>query len=118
MTVTLRPCMPKLELPSFLPDFIFSLNVKLVHQTLNKVTLVAVGNKLNYNFPAHSYFTRTSNIPLIKKPKAKTLNYGLNSIGFQSVHNWNELLLYFRQDLTTLSEYCLCKEISNYFKNW
>ena len=58
---------------TFLPDFIFSLNVKLVHQALNKVTPVAVENTLNHNFRTHHYFTRTRNIPLIEKPKAKHL---------------------------------------------
>ena len=99
----------------FLPHFIFKCNILLVHQTLNGLTPLGVTSTLNFSYITHRYQTRAHEIRLLERQKAKTLNFGLNSIKYQSILNWNQLLLHARQDLTPLSNYKINKMISEFF---
>ena len=61
---------------------VFRSNIKLVHETLNNVSPQALQDTLAFKTISHphQYQTRSSNLKLLERPKAKTLNYGLNSL--------------------------------------
>ena len=51
----------------------FKCNIKLVHQTINKISPLALQESLNFKVLSHAYQTRNMNLKLLERPKAKTL---------------------------------------------
>ena len=76
-----KPLFIETKIP-FFTEFIFKLNVMLVHQTLNKITPITIQNILRFTPLTHQYPTRNRSLQLLLKPKAKTLSFGLNSISY------------------------------------
>ena len=101
----------------YLPEFIFACNIKLVHQTLNKLTPTSIQNTLEYKTLTHYYSTRNRDLKILERPKAKTLNYGLKSIQYQSLLNWKQLLLRTKTELTSLSLFLLHRKTREYLQN-
>ena len=92
--------------------------VQYPHQTLTNLSPEAVTNILNFKTLSHNYRTRNSDLKLLERPKAKTLTYSLKSIKYQSLLNWNQLLLHTKIDLQPLSAYMIKKKISELLQNW
>lgn len=100
----------------YLPEFIFACNIKLVYQTLKRLTPTSLQNCLNYREITHYYSTRNRELKILERPKANTLNYGLKSIKYQSLLNWNQLLLHTKLELTTLSPFILRRKTKEYLQ--
>ena len=96
---------------------VFKCNVKLVHQTINKISPKVLQESFDFKVLSHAYETRNRNLKLLERPKAKTLNYGLKSVKYQSILNWNQLLLHSKEDLSSISLYLLNKRGDNFFHN-
>ena len=57
--------------------------------------------KLNIQSLPDKYLTRSKKIKLLKRPYARTTKYGINSMRYQIVLNWNSLQKLFNNiDLT------------------
>jgi len=110
------PLFINLGIPT-LPHTVTKFNIQLVHQTLTNLSPEAVTNILNFKTLSHNYRTRNSDLKLLERPKAKTLTYGLKSIKYQSLLNWNQLLLHTKIDLQPLSAYMIKKKISEILQN-
>ena len=96
------PLFTNLEIPT-LPNSIFICNIRLVHETLNNHSPLALQNTLDFKVISHHHHTRNRNLKLLERRKAKTLNFGLKSIQYQSLLKWNQLLLQSKEDLSSLS---------------
>ena len=105
-----------LEIPK-VTDWIFKCNITLVHETLNEFSPLSLKNTLNFKTISHQYHTRNRNLKLLERRKARTLNFGLKSIQYQSLLNWNQLILHSKKDLTQLSPYMIRKEINNFLRS-
>ena len=73
----------------------FSNNIILIYQILNKNSPLEIQSSFNLKYISNSHSTRGCTNKLLAKPKVKTTNYGLNSIIYQSISNWNTLQNYF-----------------------
>ena len=100
-----------------LPQSVFKCNIKLVHQTINKLSPQALQDSLSFKSLSHQHQTRNRNLKLLERSKAKTLTYGLKSVKYQSLLNWNQLLLHFKEDLSSISPYLLNKKINKFLQN-
>ena len=100
-----------------LPQLVFKCNIKLVHQTINKLSPQALQDSLAFKSLSHQHQTRNRNLKLLERAKAKTLTYGLKSVKYQSLLNWNQLLLHFKEDLSSISPYMLNKKINKFLQN-
>ena len=72
-------------------DLVKLYNVCLVHQTLNNVSPSDTCSTLKLNYQQGHYSTRGSSIKLLKRPAVRTTRFGLNSVKYQCVLNWNTL---------------------------
>ena len=72
-------------------DYVFKLNILLAHDILNLASPVAVQQVLNLQFLPERYLTRGKEIKLLKRPYVRTTKYGINSMRYQIVLNWNSL---------------------------
>jgi len=112
-----KPLFANLGIPK-IQNWIFKCNITLVHETLNELSPLALQNTLNFKTLSHQHNTRNRNLKLLERRKARTLNFGLKSIQYQSLLNWNQLLLYSKKELKTLSPYMMKKEIDNFLQNF
>ena len=103
-----------------IPNYIFYLNVKTVHETLNNIVPLALQNLFHFQQLSHQHFTRNNELKLLERPKAKTLKYGLKSIRYQAILNWNQLLLHSKQDLTVICKNNIKNLVKDFFvsQNW
>ena len=111
-----QPLFANLGIPR-LQNWIFKCNITLVYETLNKISPVALQSILNFKTLSHQHDTRNRSLKLLERRKAKTLNFGLKSIQYQSLLNWNQLLLYSKKDLQNLSPYMIKKKIDDFLQN-
>ena len=70
-------------------DLYFLSNVLLVHKSLCGTSPQIIQNVLSLHYPTHLYPTRHLVSNSLSRPPTKTLNYGINSIRYQSILNWN-----------------------------
>jgi len=84
-------------------DLVFTMNITLVHAVLCRSTSEAIQKTLNLEYLSDSYFTRGVSVKLLSRPYARTTNFGIYSITYQCILNWNTLQQQFRNiDLTFL----------------
>ena len=100
-------------IPKF-SKFIFYLNIKVVHEALNEILPKALQNLYKFQAISHQHSTRNNKLKLLERPKTKNLNYGLNSIQYQAILNWNQLLLYTKEDLVSFSKKQLKVSVSDF----
>lgn len=84
-------------------DLIFLTNIKLVFKTLKKETPNSISNALDLKYVAGTMITRGNSACLLKRHKIRTSTYGLNSIKYMSVLNWNTLQNFSNINLKDLS---------------
>ena len=85
-------------------DLIFIQNIILTHQTLNGISPLDIQNSFNLTCLSDSHATRGQNAKLLIRPSVRTSIYGLKSIRYQSILNWNQLQLHFNNtDLSSIS---------------
>lgn len=86
-------------------DLVKLLNVILILQVLNGLTPSKIINTYNLSYYPENHFTRGRSMNLLARSQCRTLRYGINSIVYQSILQWNELQsLYPRLDLTLISK--------------
>ena len=84
-------------------DCIFLLNALTAYDNLNRLSPIAVQQILNLEYLSNQYRTRGVQNNLLKRPFARTTKYGINSIKYQTVLNWNDLQISFEKtDLTSV----------------
>lgn len=83
-------------------DLIKLRNVLLVQQILNKDCPSTVSSIFSLNYYQHGHVTRSSTNGLLSRPLFRTQMYGINSVTYQSILQWNELQEVFPE--TTLTE--------------
>ena len=76
----------------------FQLNILLAHDILNLASPVAVQQVLNIQSLPDRYLTRGKEIKLLKRPFVRTTKYGINSMRYQIVLNWNNIVQQNRLD--------------------
>ena len=95
----------------------FVLNVCLVHQAWNFECPDSIREILSLSVIQSQYETRGALMKLLKRPVAKSTKYGLNSIAFQSVINWNQLQINNPTiDLSSISYLKTKKIVKNFVK--
>ena len=71
-------------------DVIKLQNISLVHDILKNNCPPRVSSIFNLSYYQHDYETRGSYTSLLSRPRCRTLLYGINSITYQSILQWNE----------------------------
>ena len=71
-------------------DIIKVRNVILVHDLLNGKCPARVSSTFSLNNYQHNHHTRGNKLGLLDRPTCKTLTYGINSITYQSILQWND----------------------------
>ena len=98
-----KPLFHKLNLLQ-LPDLVKLSNILLLHQILNSHSPVDLSSVFNLSYQQTAHQTRGSTIKLLRRPNVKTTVFGLNSIRYKSILNWNSFQsFYTKQDLASLS---------------
>ena len=93
------------------------LNALTVYDNLNRTSPIAVQQILNLEYLLDRYPTRGVYNKLLKRPFARTTNYGINSIRYRIVLNWNDLQKYFKKtDLTAARRPKFKIMIKDFFK--
>ena len=82
-------------------------NVLLIHDTINEKSPPSISDILDLKNYDETHSTRGRNLGLLTRPLCKTTKYGINSITYQSILNWNELQLH-HQDID-LAKICRSK---------
>jgi hypothetical protein len=72
-------------------DLIFLLNVCFIHQSVNNKLPSVLCNLFNVARIPQIVSTRGAAMGTLLKPSVKTIRYGLNSIKFRSICNWNNI---------------------------
>ena len=87
-----------------LPDLVKRLNIISIYNVLAKSLPPALNNIYNLKKYPDFHNTRGNALGLLTRPLSRTMKYGVCSIIYQSVVQWNEFqLLYPGSDLSTLS---------------
>ena len=98
-----------------LSDLIFLSNASLIHQTINSITPLAIQHTFNLNQLPQTHVTRRQNAKHLTTPSVRTTKFGLNSVRFQAITNWNTLLMHFKDiDLTSVSKSKLKSLVSKF----
>ena len=85
-------------------ELLFMQNISLIYQSLNGLSPINIQNALNLSFLNHAYLTRGSTKRIVSRPLIYTKHYGLKSITYQAILNWNNLQKHYRNyDLSTIS---------------
>lgn len=90
-----------LEIPT-LRVLLLTKNILLAHQSLNNIAPKAVRDTLNLRFTSNPFNTRGVSNKLLARPFIRTTKFGIKSIKYQLVINWNEIQNKFKDiDLTS-----------------
>ena len=85
-------------------DLVKYLNTLFVHQALNTKLPPQVCNTFNFTKPIHNLNTRGSSIGLLTQANVNTIHFGIWSLKFQCVKNWNFFQNHFKSiDLASVS---------------
>lgn len=112
-----KPLFDILKIPT-IANLKFMLNIYLVHNTLNKLSPLAIQNILNLNHLPETHSTRAFIKKLLIRPGAKTIKFGISSINYQCVLDWNLLQNYYGLfDLASTSFFKIKQLTSSYLRN-
>ena len=75
-----------------------------MHEALNEILPNALQNLFTFQAISRQHYTKNNKVKLMERPKTKNLNYGLRSIQYQAILNWNQLLLHTKEDLASFSK--------------
>ena len=70
-------------------DLVKVLNILFVHKVLNKDAPDEVCKYFNFKMKNHEHMTRGMNAGCLEVPNVNTNSYGISSLSFQSISNWN-----------------------------
>ena len=93
-----------------LPDLVKLLNVTNIHRILTNSAHPALINTYNLNRYPSCHNTRGNLLGLLTRPQCNTTRFGLNSVIYQSIVEWNELQLQCPEsELSIISRHKLIK---------
>ena len=72
-------------------ELVFIANIKLVHQALNNLLPAALSNVLRLQYVTNNILTRAQTDRLLERFEVRTSTFGIFSISYQCIINWNEL---------------------------
>jgi len=110
------PLFKQLDITS-LSNLILLNNIKLAYQALNNITPIAVKNILNLCYISTPYPTRGASLKLLSRPLVKTTKFGIKSIKYQTVLNWNNLQNEFKNIDLTSTELSKVNKLAKDFVN-
>ena len=112
-----KPLFEKLNILS-VPDIVFFRNISLIYSTLKGITPHEIQSILNLSYTPQLHLTRNASLKLLFKHKVNTSKFGIWSIRFQSITNWNILQSHFNNiDLLSISLYKLKSLIYTFLQN-
>ena len=74
-----------------LPDLIFLSNIILIYQILNDISPIDICNIFNLHYQSSNHLTRSVSQKQLSRPMVRTTSFGLQSIQYRSILNWNSL---------------------------
>ena len=80
-------------------DLVFLCNIKTVSKTLRNQSLVAVSNVLNLSYVSNTVVTRGNTSKMLNRFEARTSVYGIFSVRYQSIIQWNKLQTFYSHSL-------------------
>ena len=85
-------------------DFIKLQNLTLIFQILHEIPPKNICNTFSLEHISSGYPTRGSQLRLLTRPRIRTTVFGINSIRYQCILNWNTFQIKFpKHDLTSIS---------------
>ena len=80
-------------------DLVFLCNIKTVSKTLRNQSPVAVSNVLNLSYVSNTVVTRGNTSKMLNRFEARTSVYGIFSVRYQSIIQWNKLQTFYSHSL-------------------
>ena len=97
-------------------DFVTLSNILLVYNILQSLSPNDICNHFNLKLTQSIHRTRISSIKLLNRPLVRTSKFGINSILYQCIINWNNFQQHFnRHDLSSLSPGQLKSKCKSFF---
>ena len=79
-------------------DLVKLLNIILIYQYLNSNLPLDLLGTLVFEKVAHAYPTRSQSMGLLKLPRVSTSTYGLKSLSYKAISQWNNFQAIFSSD--------------------
>ena len=97
-------------------DMVKLRNLLLVHDILNAQSPADISDTYSLRGYNESHNTRGKTLGLLAKPQCRTTKFGINSVIYQSILNWNDLQLHFKDtNLSLISRSKFQRLASNLF---
>ena len=97
-------------------DLVKLRNILLVHDILNEQSPIDITNTYNLRNYTGTHNTRGKILGLFAKPQCRTSKFGLNSVIYQSILNWNELQYHFKDtNISSISRSQLQRLAFNFY---
>ena len=80
-----------------IPDIVKLQNLLLTFDILTSKSPVDIAKTLDLNSYNDIHTTRGKSLCLLTRPICRTTTYGLNSVSYQFVIDWNELQLHYKE---------------------
>ena len=110
-----KPLFLQLNLLYF-SDLVKLRNILLVHDILNAQSPTDITDTYSLKGYDASHNTRGRSLGLLAKPQCRTTKFGLNSVTYQSILNWNDLQSHYKEiNLSLISRSKLQNLAFNYF---
>ena len=99
-----QPLFEQLKLLKF-ADLVKLSNILLVHDILNRKSPSDISDAFNLESYSGNQMPRGKSLGLLVKPHCKSTKYGINSIIYQSILDWNEIQSHHKEiELSTISK--------------
>ena len=103
-------------------DLVKVLNILFVHDVLNKNVPDEVLECFNFTAKMHDHYTRENVAGCLEIPNVNTNSYGISSLSFQSISNWNSISRVFvdptDKKLVTWKRHVLKRSIINHYSSF
>ena len=94
-----QPLFKQLKIPT-IKELIFSSNIKTVYNVLKQLAPTGISNALDLTYVRGRIMTRGNSKNLLRRCEVRTSTYGLHSIKYTSIVNWNSLQNFSKTKLT------------------
>ena len=98
------------QLNLFNINYLVLSNIKSVFQTLRNESPVAVSDVLNLKYVSNTIVTRGNTNKMLKRFEVRTSMYGLFSVRYRSIVQWNNLQNYYSHTILNQLSYAKIKK--------
>ena len=84
-------------------DTLYLTNITLIYRALKSEIPLVTSNALDLKYVPGQIVTRGNSVKLLRRHRVRTTNYGLLSIKYKSILDWNSLQKFSKVNLTDLS---------------